>query len=38
MPAVDLGVGLLAMHSAQEMMAACDQDSLERFAKAYFGA
>ena len=38
MRTVDMGIGLLAMHSAQEMMAACDQESLERFAAAYFGA
>ena len=37
MRTVDMGIGLLAMHSAQEMMAKADQDALEGFAKAYFG-
>ncbi len=35
-PTVDMGVGLLAMHSACEMMAAADQVSMERFAEAFF--
>ena len=33
---VDMGAGILAMHSACEMMAAADQDSLERFAHRFF--
>ncbi len=33
---VDLGVPLLAMHSARELMGRKDQESLERYLKAYF--
>lgn len=33
---VDIGVPLLAMHSARELMAEADQDSLCRLVKAYF--
>lgn len=36
MKTADLGVGLLAMHSACEMMGAKDQEALERFVKAFF--
>lgn len=36
MKTADLGVGLLAMHSACEMMGAKDQTALTRFAKAFF--
>lgn len=36
MRTADLGVGLLAMHSACEMMGVNDQISLARFAKAFF--
>ena len=35
-PTVDLGAGILAMHSACEMMAAADQQALEGFARAFF--
>ena len=33
---VDVGIPLLAMHSAREMMAACDQEALKRLAESYF--
>lgn len=33
---VDLGVPLLAMHSARELMGRKDQESLERYLKNYF--
>lgn len=36
MKTVDLGVGLLAMHSSCEMMGVEDQEALERFARAFF--
>ena len=36
MRTVDMGIGLLAMHSACEMQSKEDQESLERFAKAFF--
>lgn len=36
MRTADLGVGLLAMHSACEMMGVEDQVALARFAKAFF--
>lgn len=36
MRTADLGVGLLAMHSACEMMGVKDQVALARFAKAFF--
>lgn len=36
MKTADLGVGLLAMHSACEMMGAKDQVALAQFAKAFF--
>lgn len=36
MPTVDLGIPLLAMHSARELMAACDQDALNQFSQAFF--
>ncbi len=35
-PTVDMGVGLLAMHSACECMGAADQEGLEAFSRAYF--
>ena len=35
-PTVDMGVGLLAMHSACECMGTADQDALESFARAYY--
>ena len=38
MPAVDLGVGLLAMHSATEFMAAADQQSLADFAGVFYNS
>lgn len=36
MKAVDMGVGILAMHSAAELMAKRDQVELQRFMRAYF--
>ena len=33
---VDIGIPLLAMHSARELMAACDQQALADLAIAYF--
>lgn len=33
---VDAGIPILAMHSARELMAAADQDSLNRLAKHFF--
>lgn len=36
MRTVDIGVTLLAMHSARELMAAKDQDALSSLVKAYF--
>ncbi len=38
MPAVDLGAGLLAMHSCTEFMAAADQQSLADFAGAFYNS
>ncbi len=38
MPAVDVGVPLLAMHSACELMAAADQEALNRLCRAFFEA
>ena len=34
--AADVGVGLLAMHSAMETMGACDQDALNRLTTVFF--
>jgi aspartyl aminopeptidase len=36
MRTADLGVGLLGMHSACEMMGVKDQVALAQFAKAFF--
>ena len=36
MPAADVGVPLLAMHSARELMGARDQDALCRLCEAFF--
>lgn len=36
MRTTDLGVGILAMHSACELMGCRDQDALQRFAAAFF--
>ena len=36
MRTADLGVGLLAMHSACEMMGVKDQVAMAQFAKAFF--
>lgn len=33
---MDIGIPILAMHSARETMGASDQDSLERLVKAFF--
>ena len=33
---VDVGIPLLAMHSARELMAACDQDALKNLVTEYF--
>lgn len=38
MKMVDMGVPLLAMHSARELMAVRDQAALEKFVKEYFNA
>ncbi len=38
MKTVDLGIPLLAMHSARELMGAHDQDSLNRLSTAFFSA
>ena len=38
MKTVDIGVPLLAMHSARELMGACDQDALVNGVKAFFQA
>ncbi len=38
MKTVDLGVGLLSMHSARELMGTKDQDNLNRLVKAFFQA
>ena len=38
MKTVDLGVPLLAMHSARELMGREDQKALEELMCAYFGA
>ncbi len=35
-PVIDMGVGLLAMHSSCEMMGTADQAALEAFAEAYY--
>lgn len=37
MPAADVGVPMLAMHSAREMMGARDQEALCRLCEAFFG-
>lgn len=34
---VDIGIPLLAMHSARELMAACDQQALKDLVTVYFG-
>ncbi|TJX53691.1 M18 family aminopeptidase, partial [Soehngenia saccharolytica] len=34
---VDIGIPLLAMHSARELMAAADQQALKDLVSAYFG-
>lgn len=36
MQTVDIGIPILAMHSARELMAAVDQESLKQLAAAYF--
>ena len=36
MKMVDMGVPLLAMHSARELMAVADQVALEQFVTAFF--
>lgn len=36
MPAADIGVPILAMHSARELMGAKDQDAICRLCKAFF--
>ena len=33
---VDIGIPLLAMHSARELMGAADQEALTELVKAYF--
>ena len=33
---VDIGIPLLAMHSARELMAACDQQNMVDLVTAYF--
>jgi aspartyl aminopeptidase len=33
---VDIGVPILAMHSARELMGASDQDELVKLMKAFF--
>ncbi len=38
MPAADVGIPMLAMHSARELMAAKDQDALCRLVEAFFRA
>lgn len=38
MKMVDMGVPVLAMHSARELMAVRDQVALEMFVKEYFNA
>ena len=38
MPAADIGVPLLAMHSARELMAAADQDAFVRLCTAFYSA
>ncbi len=38
MPAADVGVPLLAMHSARELMGAKDQEALCRLCTAFFGS
>ena len=38
MPAADIGVPLLAMHSARELMGLGDQDALCRLCAAFFDA
>ena len=38
MPAVDIGVPILAMHSARELMAAADQDAFVKLCTAFFSA
>lgn len=38
MPAADVGVAILAMHSAREVMGAADQESLCRLCEAFFRA
>lgn len=36
MRTVDIGIGILAMHSSREMMAAADQESLNRLVSCFF--
>ena len=38
MPAADIGVPLLAMHTARELMAAADQDAFVRLCTAFYSA
>ena len=38
MPAADIGVPLLAMHSARELMATADQDAFVRLCTAFYSA
>ena len=38
MPAADIGVPILAMHSARELMAAADQDAFVRLCTAFYSA
>ena len=38
MPAASIGVPLLAMHSARELMAAADQDAFVRLCTAFYSA
>lgn len=38
MPAADVGVPILAMHSARELMGAADQDALCRLCESFFSA
>lgn len=37
-PAIDMGVGLLSMHSCRELMGTEDQNALNRFVECYFHA
>lgn len=38
MPAADIGVPILAMHSARELMGCADQDAFVRLVKAFYSA